>query len=109
MDTPFDPNPFCGHAACCFTGHRPRGLPRPDSDAMALLRLRLMQAVRAACGGGVRTFLCGGAQGFDQLAAEAVLALRGGGADVCLLLALPAPTQADTCLLYTSPSPRDRG
>ena len=68
MDTPFDPNPFCGHAACCFTGHRPRGLPRPDSDAMALLRLRLMQAVRAACGG---------------------------GADVCLLLALPAPTQAD--------------
>lgn len=95
MDTPFDPNPFCGHAACCFTGHRPRGLPRPDSDAMALLRLRLMQAVRAACGGGVRTFLCGGAQGFDQLAAEAVLALRGGGADVCLLLALPAPTQAD--------------
>lgn len=84
MDTPFDPNPFCGHAACCFTGHRPRGLPRPDSDAMALLRLRLMQAVRAACGGGVRTFLCGGAQGFDQLAAEAVLALRGGGADVRL-------------------------
>ena len=82
MDTPFDPNPFCGRAACCFTGHRPRGLPRPDSDAMALLRLRLMQAVRAACGGGVRTFLCGGAQGFDQLAAEAVLALRGGELDI---------------------------
>ena len=41
MDTQFDPNPFCGHAACCSTGHRPRGLPRLDSDAMALLRLRL--------------------------------------------------------------------
>lgn len=94
MENPFDPNPFAGHTACCFTGHRPAGLPQ-SAGGMAALRLALMRVVQAACDGGVRTFLAGGAQGFDQLAAEAVLLLRDGLPDVRLLLALPSPAQAD--------------
>lgn len=43
-------NPFLGKTACCFTGHRPRGLPAPGSADMARLRQLLMQAIRArAC------------------------------------------------------------
>ena len=94
MENPFDPNPFAGHTACCFTGHRPAGLPQ-SAGGMAALRLALMRVVQAACDGGVRTFLAGGAQGFDQLAAEAVLLLRDGLPDLRLLLALPSPAQAD--------------
>lgn len=94
MEHPFDPMPdFTGKTACCFTGHRPDGLPRTAGD-MVLLKLRLMRAIRAAYDGGVRTFLAGGAQGFDQLAAEAVLFQKENWPDVRLLLALPAPTQA---------------
>lgn len=99
MESPFEPffesNPFEGKATCCFTGHRPAGLPPAGSDGMALLRLVLMQAICAAYAGGVRTFLTGGAQGFDQMAAEAVLLQKGNWPEVRLLLALPSPTQAD--------------
>lgn len=88
-------NPFLGKTACCFTGHRPRGLPAPGSADMARLRQLLMQAIRAAHAGGVTTFLAGGAQGFDQLAAEAVLLQKPNWPGTRLILALPSPSQAD--------------
>ena len=86
-------NPFLGKTACCFTGHRPRGLPAPGSADMARLRQLLMQAIRAAHAGGVTTFLAGGAQGFDQLAAEAVLLQKPNWPGTRLTLALPSPAQ----------------
>lgn len=99
MEQAFEPgaanNLFLGKSACCFTGHRPSGLPHPCSNDMGLLRLLLMQAIRAAHAGGVRTFLAGGAQGFDQLAAEAVLLQKAHWPDTRLILALPSPTQAN--------------
>lgn len=84
-------SPFFEHkSACCFTGHRPAGLPAEDSAAMTLLRLRLIHVVQEAAEAGVTSFLCGGAEGFDTLAAEAVLALRGEREGLSLILALPS-------------------
>lgn len=94
MESPSE-NPFGGKTACCFTGHRPAGLPAENSGGMAALRLRLMRAVCEAADGGVRVFWAGGAQGFDQLAAEAVLLLRESRPELRLALALPAKDQAD--------------
>ena len=94
MESPSD-NPFLKKTVCCFTGHRPNGLPAENSGDMALLRLRLMRAVCQAADGGVRVFWTGGAQGFDQLAAEAVLLLRQSRPELRLHLALPAKDQAD--------------
>lgn len=89
------PDPFAGCTACCFTGHRPNGLPAPDSAQLHALTALLERTVHEACRSGVRLFLCGGAQGFDQMAAEAVLREKANRADIRLSLALPAPTQAD--------------
>jgi len=85
---------FEGKTVCCFTGHRPKGLPAVNSpDGIALSR-QLYAAIYAAARQGVTTFLAGGAMGFDTLAAEAVLALKDEGFPVMLVLALPAENQA---------------
>lgn len=84
---------FSGKTACCFTGHRPRLLPPPDSACGTALKDTVSRTVRAAAAQGVTTFLAGGAVGFDTLAAEAVLALKDEGAPVRLVLALPAEDQ----------------
>lgn len=76
--------------ACCFTGHRPFGLPDERSSAMVALRLSLIHAVQDAARAGVTRFLCGGAEGFDTLAAEAVIAVRRDCPAISLTLALPS-------------------
>ncbi|MBR0386997.1 MAG: DUF1273 family protein [Clostridia bacterium] len=74
----------------CFTGHR----MITDFDRAAL-NVLLNSALYDAYNMGIRTFLSGGALGFDTLAAEAVLRLRSQLPDVNLFLALPCRSQAD--------------
>ena len=81
--------------ACCFTGHRPEGLPdggRDETAGMILLRSRLMRAVIEAADEGVADFYAGGARGFDLLAADAVLFLKRERPELRLHLALPSKT-----------------
>lgn len=92
------PNAFEGKKACCFTGHRPNGLPDGGDErapAMIALRHTLLHLVGEAVEGGIETFYAGGAEGFDTLAAEAVLVWRDRYyPSVQLCLALPDPAQA---------------
>lgn len=86
---------FEGKTACCFTGHRPNGLPEGgDEQKEGMIRLKhaLIYGVEAAIQCGVTVFWAGGAAGFDMLAAEAVLAWREMYPDIRLCLALPSRT-----------------
>lgn len=79
---------------CCFTGPRPPRLPaggREDAPEMLVLKEKLDAAVRRAYDDGYRVFIDGMAEGFDLLAAEAVLKLREEYPDVHLMAAFPAP------------------
>ena len=60
---------------CCFTGHR-----RIPEQEMLWLRRRLREEIVALVEEkGVTTFLAGGALGFDTVAAQEVLRVRGEG------------------------------
>lgn len=92
------PETFRNRTACCFTGHRPQNLPGggdPLCPGMESLRLRLAGCVSAAIACGVRRFLAGGADGFDTMAAEAVIDSLAAHPDVRLVLALPSKTQSN--------------
>ena len=81
---------------CCFTGHRPNALPafgRESAEEMQSLILLLDRAVNDALENGVTDFYVGGAQGFDTLAAEAVLRMRWLFPSLSLHLALPGRDQ----------------
>lgn len=93
------PKAFEGRTACCFTGHRPKGLPdggaesSPDFQA---LKHNLLHCVEEAVACGVTTFLAGGAAGFDTLAAESVLTWKERYyPELRLVLALPGKNQAN--------------
>ena len=94
------PIEFEGRRACCFTGHRPARLPdhgRSASPEMERLLYLLRHGIESAVRMGVTTFLTGGAEGFDTIAAESVLLLkRQYHPQLRLLLALPSKTQAAT-------------
>ncbi len=88
------PDTFMNKKACCFTGHRARYLPQAPACKEALvatLGLCVAEAIRL----GVARFLTGGADGFDMIAAEAVLRSRTYAPGITLSLALPSKTQAD--------------
>ncbi len=71
---------------CCFTG------PRDIAPAVReMLFLRLKEQTAALAAEGIRFFGCGGALGFDELAARAVLSLRGALPAIRLILVLPCP------------------
>lgn len=74
---------------CCFSGHR-----RIPWATQRVLKPLLRQTVEQLAGEGYRCFLCGGALGFDTLAAEAVLEVRHRLPDISLSLALPCPEQS---------------
>lgn len=82
---------------CIFTGHRE--IPA-DTEP---LRDALLRHITALYADGYTDFLCGGAMGFDLLAAEALLELRPILSDARLLMVLPchgqerAYTTADKC------------
>ena len=84
----------------CFTGHR-----QLENRRLPALVMRLDSVLRRLYSLGYRRFLCEGARGFDQLAAERVLELRKTFPDVRLVMALPCATQsrswpAADCLRY---------
>ena len=74
---------------CCFTGHRTLSVAE-----RARLTLQLHRAVgRMIVRKGVQRFVCGGARGFDLLAARTVLQMRRIHPQVRLVMALPCPDQ----------------
>ena len=56
---------------CCFTGHR-----KISADKIPFVRRNLREAIYAACTEGYRRFVCGGALGFDTMAAIEVLSFK---------------------------------
>jgi len=73
---------------CCFTGHR--YLP---ADMLEHIMTRLNTEVELLIERGVTDFICGGAIGFDLLAASLIAAKKGMGTDVRLIFALPCRNQ----------------
>ncbi len=71
---------------CCFTGHRE--IPRGAVKRLAEL---LDEEIERLAAGGVRFFGAGGAEGFDTLAAQAVLRARARRPELRLILVLPFP------------------
>ena len=69
---------------CAFTGHRviePKHFP--------LLEDLLSRAIVYAYGKGCKVFICGGALGFDTMAAKAVIKFRISHPDVSLVMYIP--------------------
>lgn len=73
---------------CAFSGHR--AIPGESEGELKQLLWRHIEALAAE---GTTGFLCGGALGFDTLAAEAVLSARTRDPAITLTLALPCPEQ----------------
>lgn len=69
---------------CCFSGHRE--IPYSDREALERLLDRHIDNI-AQCS--AKTFICGGALGFDTLAARAVIRARERDGDIRLALAIP--------------------
>lgn len=73
----------------CFTGHRK--LPH---DRLEIIVSSLRSAIEEAFANGYRDFICGGALGFDTLAALQTLEFRKAHPDVKLIMAIPCQNQA---------------
>ena len=75
---------------CCFTGHRK--LPKGKIDTIiSKLNCELERLIQ----NGVTIFISGGALGFDQMAASAVLDKKEKGYNIQLVMALPCRGQDD--------------
>lgn len=74
--------------SCCFTGHR--RIAREDEEN---IRQRIADAIEKMIDEGVVRFYCGGAIGFDTLAATCVLALKKKHRQIRLIMALPCTDQ----------------
>lgn len=72
---------------CCFTGHRPEKLNRPERE----IKLELKREICRALGDNFTVFISGMARGVDIWAAEIVLQLRKDGVPVRLICACPYP------------------
>lgn len=84
---------------CCFTGHRPAGLPwgEDESDPRCLaLRERIRAAAESAIETGMRHFICGMAEGCDMYFCEELLALRARYPHITLEAAIPCLTQSNS-------------
>lgn len=84
--------------SCCFSGHRPTGLPwgqREEDERCLELKFKLSRNLEQLYSRGYRHFICGMALGCDFYFAEAVLALRDIHPDVTLEAAIPCASQAD--------------
>ncbi len=82
------PVPDERESTACFTGHR--SLP---ADRVARIEEKTLHILDVLIGAGYRTFLCGGALGYDTLAERCVLARRETTPGVRLILALPCRDQ----------------
>ena len=74
---------------CCFTGHR----ELPDEDFLYFAN-KLLDTIIMLANNGVTHFKNGGALGFDQLAAQAVLHARESNPSITLEIILPHKNQA---------------
>ena len=74
---------------CCFTGHR-----KLPSGALPAIRAGLEREIKAFLYRGGRYFGVGGALGFDTLAAQTVLDLKGEFPQIRLILVLACADQA---------------
>lgn len=77
-------------SVCCFTGHRV--IP---ATSRTFIEHQTARAVNQCILAGTETFLCGGAWGFDLLAASVVLRAKTAYPQVRLKMVLPCPEQAD--------------
>ena len=73
---------------CCFTGHRV--IP---SDIMEELKEKTYNEVKKLIEAGVDTFICGGAIGYDTMAALIVLRLKEKYPNIKLVIAIPCESQ----------------
>lgn len=84
--------------SCCFTGHRPQGLPFKENedhpDCMKLKALLRQELVRLITEEGVTHFITGMALGIDLIAAELVLELKSEYPQITLESAIPYEEQA---------------
>lgn len=80
---------------CCFSGHRDISFIESF-----LLKFRLKKEVTKLINRGVIYFGCGGARGFDLLAAETVIKLKKRYPQIHLILVLPC---SDHTLKWSSP------
>lgn len=85
--------------ACFFTGHRV--INRAETDK---IRSRLNEEILGKINDGVEVFITGGALGFDTIAAEQVIFMRGDYPGIKLCLYLPCENQDSEWL----PDDRDR-
>jgi len=69
---------------CCFSGHR--DIPSGEREKLELL---LDRHIDEMAGCGRKDFLCGGALGFDTMAARAVLRAKERDSEIRLALAIP--------------------
>ena len=72
-----------------FTGHRTIPVERQNE-----IRARLVEAVSLACKSGITYFYSGMAMGFDLMAAEIVLSLKGWYPDIRLIAVVPFRKQS---------------
>lgn len=72
---------------CCFTGHRPEKLRRPEKE----IRVNLEHEIRQAVLDGLNVFITGMARGVDIDAAGIVIQLKEEGCPVRLICASPYP------------------
>ena len=75
-----------------FTGHRTIPIERQNE-----IRARLVEAVSVACKSGITCFYSGMAMGFDLMAAETVLSLKGKYPDIRLIAVVPFRRQNCRC------------
>ena len=74
--------------SCCFTGHR-----KITEEQIPHICAEVDRIIIELVEKGVTVFYCGGAEGFDTLAAEAILKAREKNPQIRLYLALPYPRQ----------------
>ena len=75
---------------CAFTGHR-----RIESRHVGRIDDLLSRAIAYAYGEGCRTFVTGGALGFDTLAAKEIIRFRMSHCDVRFKIILPCKNQSE--------------
>ena len=72
-----------------FTGHRTVPVERQDE-----ISARLVEAVSVACKSGITCFFSGMAMGFDLMAAETILSLKGKYPEIRLIAVVPFRRQS---------------
>lgn len=77
---------FTEDKTCCFTGHR--NIPEYMHGT---IRKEIEKIVSKLYLTGIDTYICGGALGFDTIAAEAIIEVKNTYPDIRLHLAIPCP------------------